>query len=723
VSNFILEIGTEELPADFARLAISQLEQLVRNGLKDSRLHFADIFCSSTPRRIFVIVNSLAESSEDFVEERKGPPASKAFKNGNPTQAAKGFAKRYGLSLEALEIRNTSKGEFVFGSNFVKGESAEDLILALIPKWINSIQGRRFMRWGEGEVRFSRPVRWILALLDDKDLNLELSQADPPIISSRFSRGHRLFRKEVPVDSPDSYVETMRSAGVIVNRHERLSLIKNLVSKASVTLNCKADLSNNLLNELTDLVESPTLFIGEFQKSFLDLPAEVLSTVMQVHQRYVPLFLDDASIDPLSLDANNILLPRFICISNGLSDANDLIREGNEKVLRARFSDAEFFINVDRAVKSSTRREKLSKVTFADGLGTLLERVLRIEWLAENFVDYLSVDYSAFDSHVLKKAAYFCKHDLVSQMVGEFPELQGIIGAKYLLAEGESREVSLAVLEQYLPRRHGGELPKSAAGSALALLDKLELLLSIFSKGERPSGSSDPYALRRAANGVLQIVWDQEWKVNLFGLLSISIDHWTKTFDSLKFKPELLLNDVMNFFHQRIITLLEEASYDIDIVQAVAGESLCTRRLLSDPIDVLIRASLLAELRTSNRLSAIHSVVNRASSLAERNNLSPNILSALDLVDPELFEKESEKGMLEVVNLLEPIAKSNSSDRYIKLAEGLVNGADALSKFFDGDESVMVMTDNEMIRKNRLNLLSVLTNQAKLLADFKLLVN
>ena len=187
MSNFLLEIGTEELPADFARLVISQLEQLVRNDLKDSRLDFADIYCSSTPRRIFVIVNSLAESSEDFVEERKGPPASKAFEDGNPTQAAKGFAKRYGLSLEALEIRNTSKGEFVFGRNFVKGESAEDLILALIPKWINSIQGRRFMRWGEGEVRFSRPVRWILALLDDKDLNLELSQADPPIISSRFS--------------------------------------------------------------------------------------------------------------------------------------------------------------------------------------------------------------------------------------------------------------------------------------------------------------------------------------------------------------------------------------------------------------------------------------------------------------------------------------------------------------------------------------------------------
>ncbi len=723
MSNFLLEIGTEELPADFARLVTSQLEQLVRNDLKEYRIGFEDVFCSSTPRRIFVIINSLADSSEDLIEERKGPPALKAFENGKPTQTANGFAKRYGLSVDALEVRNTPKGEFVFGRIFIKGESSENLIVGLIPKWINNIQGRRFMRWGEGDLRFSRPIRWILALLDDKEIKFTFSQADPPVISSRLSRGHRLYEKEVFVEATDSYVETLRGAGVMVSRQERFSLIKNLVSKASEDMNAKAALTNDLLNELTDLVEAPTLLIGEFQKSFLGLPAEVLSTVMQVHQRYIPLYLNDVSIDPLSLDANEILLPRFICICNGLSKPNKLIREGNEKVLRARFSDAEFFINADRSCESSIRRGKLSKVTFADGLGTLFDRVLRIEWLAETFLDHFSGNNSESDSKALKRAAYFCKHDLVSQMVGEFPELQGIMGAKYLLAEGESRDVSLAVLEQYLPRGQGSDLPKSFAGSALALVDRLELLLSIFAKGERPSGSSDPYALRRAANGVLNIIWDQEWNVNLFNLLFCSIKHWNKILGSLNINSDLLLNDLLDFFHQRITSLLEELGFDIDIVQSVAGETICKKRLLYDPTDVFIRASLINEMRKSNRLLAIHSVVNRASSLAEKNDLPSHILSALEVVDSNLFEKNSEHRMLDVVNSLEPIAKSNSSDRYSKLVDGLVDGAEALSNFFDGEDSVMVMTDNESIRKNRLNLLSVLRNQAHLIADFKLLVN
>ncbi len=723
MSNFLLEIGTEELPADFARLVICQLEQLVRNDLKDGRLEFDDIYCSSTPRRIFVIVNSLADFSENFVDERKGPPSSKAFKNGKPTETAIGFAKRYGLSLDDLEIRNTPKGEFVFGRIFVKGEPSENLIVGLIPKWINSIQGRRFMRWGEGDVRFSRPIRWILAFLDAKTINLTLSESDPPIVSTCTSRGHRLLKKEVPIASSDCYVETMRTAGVIVRRDERLSLIKDLVRKASEELDSRADLTSNLLNELTDLVETPTSLIGEFKKSFLDLPSEVLTTVMKVHQRYIPLFYNDVVIDPLALDANQILLPRFICICNGLPEANDLIREGNEKVLRARFSDAEFFIKADRSLKSSERREKLSKVTFADGLGTLLDRQKRIEWLSGIFLDYFSEDLSEFDSQTLKRAAYFCKHDLVSQMVGEFPELQGIIGAKYLLAEGESREVSLAVLEQYLPRGHGDDLPKSFAGSALALVDRLELLLSIFAKGERPSGSSDPYALRRAANGVIQIIWNQDWKVNLVALFSCSIEYLTENLISLDVDPQLLLNDLLHFFHQRISSLLEEAGFDIDIVHAVSGETIKSKRLLLDPTDTLRRASLLAEMRANKKLLAIHSVVNRASRLAQKNDLSPDVLSALEVVDPDLFEKKSEERMLEIINSLEPIAKSNSSERYRKLVEGLVDGAEALSNFFDGEESVLVMADDENIRKNRLNLLSVLTNQAQLIADFKFLVN
>ncbi|KGG15149.1 MULTISPECIES: glycine--tRNA ligase subunit beta [unclassified Prochlorococcus] len=718
MSKFLLEIGTEELPADFARLVVSQLEELILRDLQQNRLGFKSITCSSTPRRIAVNIDDLANCSDDFVEERKGPPASKAFEKGCPTDAAKGFAKRYGLSLDDLKTRETPKGEFVFGNILKKGEQAVDLMVELIPKWINCLQGRRFMRWGVGDMRFSRPVRWIVALIDDKVLDLIITDADPQIRSGRLSRGHRLYEKEISISSATSYEGTLRKAGVIVNRNERHNLIQDLVENSCDELSARAGLTSKLLDELTDLVEFPSLIIGQFDQSFLELPAEVLSTVMQVHQRYIPLFISNPLIDPLALDAKGILTSNFICVSNSLPDSKILVRDGNERVLRARFSDAEFFINIDRSISSISRIDKLKKVTFADGLGSLFNRVQRIQWLAQIFIDNLGEQLSEQESSDLKRAAHLCKHDLVSQMVGEFPELQGIIGAKYLLAEGESRDVSLAVLEQYLPRGSGSQLPTSFAGSALSLIDRFELLLSIFLKGERPSGSSDPYALRRSANGLLQIIWKQDWDISLCNLLECSIDHWLKLFPEIKVSAKALLNDLFDFFHQRIISLLEESGVDIDIVHAVAGESISKERLLNDPTDVLRRVTLLEEMRENKMLSAVQYVVNRASKLAEKSTLESSLVSASEVVNPDLFEKESERAMLNVVNSLEPIAKSTSIDRYKKLADGLASGSETLSEFFDGDQSVMVMAADESVRTNRLNLLCVLTNQAKLIADF-----
>ncbi|AAP99875.1 MULTISPECIES: glycine--tRNA ligase subunit beta [Prochlorococcus] len=721
MSNFLLEIGTEELPADFARLAISQLEELVQNDLKQNRIQYELIRCSSTPRRIFVIVNNLASSSDDFVEERKGPPATKAFKNGCPTPAAEGFAKRYGLLVEDLEIRETVKGPFVFGKVVEKGGPSKDLLVDLIPNWINSIQGKRFMRWGSGDSRFSRPVRWLVALLDDNEIKVKLPDTDPEILSGRLSRGHRLVSNEILIESSGEYFEILRGAGVIVDREERLDLIKSLVEKSSLEVNATADLTSKLLNELTDLVELPYLIRGEFNESFLELPAEVLSTVMQVHQRYIPLYKNDDEVDPLALEAKGILTPFFLCICNGLPQSKDLIKEGNERVLKARFADAKFFINADRGLSSTSRTDQLKNVTFADGLGSLYDRVKRIEWLAELFIK--TVNFPEGNSNFLRKASSLCKHDLVSHMVGEFPELQGIIGAKYLLAEGESREVALAVLEQYLPRGYADKLPESFVGSALALIERIELLLSIYSKGERPSGSSDPYALRRAGNGVLQIIWNKEWKINLLELLTISSSYWLKLFPSFKVDEENLLSDLLDFFHQRIVSLLEESSIDVDIIQAVAGETIPHERLLADPTDVFERVTLLQQMRTSKKLSAVQSVVNRASKLAEKGTLNTDVLSASNVVDPSLFESQSENSMLEVINSLEPIAISNSPDRYMKLAEGLAFGSKALAEFFDGEQSVMVMTTNKSIRENRLNLLSVLRNQAQLIADFNLITH
>jgi glycyl-tRNA synthetase beta chain len=449
---------------------------------------------------------------------------------------------------------------------------------------------------------------------------------------------------------------------------------------------------------------------------YLALPAEVLSTVMRAHQRYVPLYRQGADQDPLALDARSSLLPRFLCIGNGLPEALATVRRGNERVLKARLADAEFFVQADRVVPSIDRRDQLARVTFAAGLGSLLDRVERLEWCTDVLLELLELP-SATASHA-RRAAHLCKHDLVSQMVGEFPELQGVMGGKYLLAEGEPREVALAVLEHYLPRGAGDALPDSDAGAVVALAERLELLLSIYAKGERPSGSSDPYALRRAGNGVLQILWAKGWSLNLQQWLERATAHWAQLLPEFKVDAGALAAELAEFLRQRLQSLLEEGGTAVDLVQAVAGDGVPIERVITDPSDARQRAELLMALRASGELAAVQAVVTRAARLAEKGDLPATVLSAAGVVDAALFEKSSEAGMLAVIEQLEPIATSDSADRYSRLAQGLIAGASALASFFDGEQSVMVMADDAAIRGNRLNLLGVLRNQASVLADF-----
>ena len=716
LSTFLLEIGTEELPADFARLAMPQLEQLVARDLSEARLTHQSIACSSTPRRLAVQVAGLSPVAADLEEERKGPPAGQAFKDGAPTQAALGFASRCGIEATALEVRETPKGPFVFATVREPGRTAAELLPVLILQWLAALQGRRFMRWGAGERRFSRPVRWLVALLDDQVLPLTLDGSDPPVSSGRLSRGHRLVADALSIDTADGYARALAGAGVQVDRQSRAAAIRSSVEQAAERLEATPDLPPELFEELTDLVEAPLLIEAGIDDRYLALPGEVLSTVMRVHQRYVPLYRKGATQDPLALDARGSLLPRFLCIGNGLPQAREQVRRGNERVLKARLADAEFFVRADRAVASIDRRDQLARVTFAAGLGSLLDRVERLEWCTDVLLEQLALaECSA--SHA-RRAAHLCKHDLVSQMVGEFPELQGVMGGKYLLAEGEPREVALAVLEHYLPRGAGDALPDSDAGAVVALAERLELLLSIYAKGERPSGSSDPYALRRAGNGLLQILWAKDWRLDLHHLLQRATAHWAQLLPEFRVEASALAIELGEFLRQRLQSLLEESGTDADLVQAVSGEGVPLQRVLSDPADARQRAALLMALRSSGELAAVQAVVTRAARLAEKGTLASDVLSATGVVDPALFEKSSEAGMLAVIERLEPIATCGSDDRYTRLAHGLSAGASALAAFFDGDQSVMVMADDAPVRSNRLNLLGVLRNQAAVLADF-----
>ena len=435
---------------------------------------------------------------------------------------------------------------------------------------------------------------------------------------------------------------------------------------------------------------------------------------MQAHQRYVPLQVPGLEADPLRLTAEAVLRPQFLLVGNGLAPASSLIVRGNERVLGARLADAEFFLDVDRRQSSESRREALDRVTFAEGLGSLLDRSERIERLTGLLLKQLGLDQSVVDA--AQRAAHFCKNDLVSQMVGEFPELQGLMGGKYLLEEGEPRDVALAVVEHYLPRGAGDALPATPAGAVVALAERLELLLSIFAKGERPTGSSDPYALRRAGNGVVQILWGMAWRLDLMAFLSNAVEEWAALFPAFAVDASQLHNDLCQLMRQRIVSQLEDDGFAPDLVQAVAGDAVSSQRLLSDPLDVKQRIQLLRDLRDSGQLDAVQAVVQRAAKLAEKGDLARDQLVAGDVVEPERFESASEKDLFAALEQLQPLAQQRS---YQALADALVAATPALQAFFDGDTSVMVMVDDAALRLNRLNLLAVLRNQASVLAEFE----
>ena len=720
MATFLLEIGTEELPADFARMALPQLEQQVRQALSAHELPLEAVWCGSTPRRLAVCVSGLPERQADQEEERKGPPAEQAFVNGEPAAAAIGFARRCGVAASDLEVRQTPKGPFVFARVRQQGQPTLALLSSLIPGWIDALQGRRFMRWGQGDSRFSRPVRWLVALLDEQVVPVQLTATDPSIGSGRLSRGHRLVQTEVSITAAHTYRQELAAAGVQVDRQQRAQWIRQQLEAAASAAGARPDLPEALFDELVDLVERPSLIEGSIDAHFLALPPEVLSTVMRSHQRYVPLEHIGVQPDELALSARATLLPSFLCIGNGLEAAAPTVRRGNERVLRARLADAAFFLAADRRVRSHDRLSQLERVTFAEGLGNLKQRAERICWFTDTLLEALAL--ADDDDQAARRAAELCKHDLVSQMVGEFPELQGVMGAKYVLEEGESRSVALAVLEHYLPRGAGDRLPSSAAGAVVAMAERLELLLSIYAKGERPSGSSDPYGLRRAANGLLQVLHAQGWRLDLRALLQRATTHWQALLPGLEVDSAALALELQEFLRQRLVAQLEEEGFDADLVRAVAGAPAQGERLLRHPLDDWKRAQVLADLRANGGLKEVQAVVQRAARLAQHSGLSGEVLRADGVVEPARFTSSSEAQLLAVLQAIAPLACGEAgSINYSELAAGLGQGAGALAAFFDGEASVMVMCDDLAVRANRLNLLAVLTNQSELLADFSAL--
>jgi glycyl-tRNA synthetase beta chain len=711
---FLLEVGTEELPASFLSDALIQWRERIPQSLEANSIKGESVQVYGTPRRLAVVIKGLPSQQPDREEEIKGPPAKAAFKDGQPTGAAAGFAKKQGVELDALSVRPTDKGEFVFVQKRILGRSVAEILTELIPQWIWGLEGKRLMRWGDGDARFSRPIRWLVALLDETVLPLELVNGSKTIQSDRISQGHRVLHPEpVTITQATDYVTDLKSAYVTVDPEERSNLIKEQVKAVAENLGGYTVIYPDLLAEVTNLVEYPSAVVGKFEPEFLELPTEVITEVMVTHQRYFPVFKPDSS--------QQELLPNFITISNADPKKSDIVAVGNERVIRARLADGRFFYEADLTKPIESFLPQLEKVTFQEELGSVRTKIDRVVKIAEQISTQLELAEN--QSQKIQRAALLCKADLVTQMVYEFPELQGIMGEKYALASGEDAEVAKAIYQHYLPTGAGDNLPETLTGQIVGLADRLDTLVSIFGLGLIPTGSSDPFALRRAANAVVKITWFYNLPINLDNLLAqISTDFAAKYHKD----QASLTTALQEFFLQRIRTLLqEEKQIDYDLVNAVLGENdpEYTERTLKDLLDVRDRALYLQQIRNDSTLDNIYETVNRSTRLAAQGDLDTKQLEPTIVVRPELFQKPSEEALYKA--LIESVPETQAAQQtrnYQLLVAALAKIAPAVSNFFDGPDSVLVMDSDPEVKRNRLHLLGLVRNHARVLADFGAIV-
>ncbi|MCS6783170.1 MAG: glycine--tRNA ligase subunit beta [Gloeomargarita sp. SKYBB_i_bin120] len=706
MTDCLWELGTEELPADFVGEALAQWQTLIPASLEAVQLKPQAIHYYGTPRRLAVYLRNVPERQPDQQVEIKGPSVQAAYHNGEPTPALLGFLRARQAHLTDVQVRDTPKGPFVYLVQTRPGRSAPDLLTELIPQWWQQLTGARFMRWGDGPVKFSRPIRWLVALWGDQVLPVTLANGSETLHADRVSRGHRVLHPEpVVIPRAESYLDCLRQAGVEPDVGARQARIRQEIERV-LPPGGHAQMPPALLAEVTHLTEWPTGLLGTFDPTFLQLPAAVITTVMTHHQRYFPV-----------VNAQGELLPYFIALSNGHPNCAETIRQGNERVLRARLADARFFYDADLRQPLAAYVPQLASVTFQEQLGSVLRKVQRLEQLLQTVLP--ATNYPDQTRQDILRAAYLCKADLVTQMVGEFSELQGVMGGHYAAQTGENAAVAQAIAEHYQ------ELPSTLVGQWVALADRLDTVVGILAVGLVPTGSSDPFALRRAARSILLIAAAiyptypldlQDLFHTMTTILASDYPHFNLV--ELEKQWRLLLG-------QRLHTLLQEKGLDYDLINALLDPDQPSRmhRTLTNIADFFRRADWLKELRQNGTLQAIYTTVNRASRLASQGDLPTDVLDADAVIDPQLFRQPIEQELYQqICHLLTQARQTLATGHYDQLVQGLQAIAPVLARFFDGPESVLVMDEDPRIRQNRLRLLGLIRNSALVLADFSQIV-
>lgn len=695
--TLLLEIGTEELPASFVSSALDQWRARIPADLEAASLSYDQIQYWGTPRRLAVSITGLPSQQPDRVQEIKGPPASLAYVDGQLSKPALGFARKQGVDPSALELRETDKGSFLFAIQPIAGEPTAIVATNLSLGWITGLTGERLMRWGSGELKFPRPIRWLVALLDAQVLPLTLEG----LTAGSLTYAHRVLHPDpVSLAEASLYAKALQAACVQVDIPTRQAQIKDGVEFIAQKAGGVAEIPEDLLAEVTQLVEWPTVVMGEFEADFLALPAPVIKTVMINHQRYFPVHQPG---DP------HTLLPHFITIANGDPAKSSIIAAGNSRVIRARLADARFFYDEDRRHPLETFLPKLDAVTFAEGLGSVGDKVRRIQSLAT--LISTALNFSPEEQALVARTATLAKADLVSQMVYEFPELQGMMGSDYARQAGEPSAVVAGLEQHYWPLGAGAALPIASTARIVGLADRLDTLVGLFRLGKKPTGSSDPFALRRAANALFLIMWDANWPLNWVDLLAQTFAVGSPTVTSGEPAAEVLPK-LQEFLLQRLVTLLIEEGLDPDLVTAVIGDQDYLQTLaLQNAVAARQKVQFLQDLRQAGQLDPLYPILNRLARIARQSDLSPDQRDPIAVVDPSLFNEPAEQQLFAAAQTIYTGSQRDLST----LAQSFLCSSPAIITFF---EDVLVMVEDEKIRENRLNLLAVLHHNALILGDF-----
>lgn len=681
--TLLLEIGTEEVPAHVMPGILSQLKENAAKTFEELRIEYKNIKTLGTPRRSALLVEGLAEQQADLSKENRGPAVNIAFDaDGNPTKAAQGFARGQGVKPEEL----VTKDGYVYAMVHEKGGQTVDLLGETLKGLVDGLNFPNNMHWADLDYKFIRPLRWLVALYGQDVIDFEVAN----VKSGRTSRGHRFLSEgDFEIANAEDYVEACRKASIIVDQNERCEMIRQQIAEVAAANGGQAEVNEDLLEEVLYLVEYPTALCGKFDEKYLALPAEAVITPMRDHQRYFPVLKDGQ------------LLPLFITIRNGGKEHLETVQHGNERVLRARLEDAQFFFDEDRKKTLEQHGEKLKTVVFQDGLGTIYDKALRLEVLAGYIADAIGANEQ--DKKDAVRAAKLAKADLVTGMVTEFTELQGVMGREYALLDGETKAVAQAIDEHYMPRFAGDSQPASVAGRIVSLADKIDTIVGTFSRGLIPTGSQDPFALRRQALGIVNMLKEAQYHISLSQLVAKAMELLKIADASQQAK---LQNDVADFMKLRLKNVLADAGIRYDVVDAVFVT-------VDDIYGVFLRAQAVNEAVKQDMEKTIQAFV-RTGNIARK---AEDVQAA---VEADLLAEQVEKDLCKAYEAAaSKVEKEIAAQDYAEAIATLSQLAAPIDAFFDG---VMVMDKDEKIKNNRLGLLKLVDNLVCQVADFSKIV-